>query len=52
MSKDCSLVSRLLVDGSFSARTTGLLALIEIPEALEGYLLRAQDQDDSTYNSG
>jgi hypothetical protein len=28
-------------------RTTGLLALIETPEAMEGYLLRAQGQDDA-----
>jgi len=37
----------LLVDGSCSARIAGLLALIETPEALEGYLLRAQGQDDA-----
>jgi len=42
-----SLVSRLLTDASIGARTTGLLALIETPEALEGYLLRAQGQDDA-----
>ncbi len=42
-----SLVSRLLADGSFSARTAGLLALIETPEAMENYLLRAQGQDDA-----
>jgi hypothetical protein len=41
------LVSRLLADGSLSARTAGLLALIETPEAMEGYLLRAQSQDDA-----
>ena len=41
------LVSRLLTDSSLGARTTGLLALIETPEALEGYLLRAQGQDDA-----
>ncbi len=41
------LVSRPLADGSLGARTTGLLALIETPEALEGYLLRAQGQDDA-----
>jgi len=40
-------VSRLLADDSLSARTTGLLALIETPEAMEGYLLRAQGQDDA-----
>jgi hypothetical protein len=40
-------VSRLLADGSLSPRTAGLLALIETPEAMEGYLLRAQSQDDA-----
>jgi hypothetical protein len=40
-------VSRLLADDSLPARTAGLLALIETPEALEGYLLRAQSQDDA-----
>lgn len=41
------LVSRLLADGSLSVRMAGLLALIETPEAMEGYLLRAQGQDDA-----
>jgi hypothetical protein len=41
------LVSRLLADSSLGARTTGLLALIETPEAMEAYLLRAQGQDDA-----
>ena len=40
-------VSPLLADGSLSLRTAGLLALIETPEAMEGYLLRAQGQDDA-----
>ena len=40
-------VSRLLTAGSLSLRTAGLLALIETPEAMEGYLLRAQGQDDA-----
>ena len=40
-------VSRLLADGSLGPRTAGLLALIETPEAMEGYLLRAQSQDDA-----
>jgi hypothetical protein len=40
-------VSRLLADGSLGSRTAGLLALIETPEAMEGYLLRAQSQDDA-----
>ena len=44
---DHGLVSRLLADGSVSARTAGLLALIETPEAMEGYVLRAQGQDDA-----
>jgi len=44
---ELGLVSRLLSDGSIGARQTGLLALIETPEALEGYLLRAQSQDDA-----
>ncbi|MFI0404085.1 MAG: hypothetical protein ACH34U_14380 [Cyanobium sp.] len=41
------LVSRLLADGSLGARMTGLLALIETPEAMEGYVLRAQGHDDA-----
>ena len=44
---DNGLVSRLLADGSLGPRSTGLLALIETLEALEGYLLRAQGQDDA-----
>jgi len=40
-------VSRLLADGSLSLKTAGLLALIETPEAMEGYLLRSQSQDDA-----
>lgn len=40
-------MSRLLSDGSIGARQAGQLALIETPEALEGYLLRAQSQDDA-----
>lgn len=40
-------MSRLLANGSLPARTTGLLALIETPEAMEAYLLRAQGQDDA-----
>lgn len=44
---DHGLVSRLLADASIGARTTGLLALIETPEAMEAYLLRAQGQDDA-----
>ena len=41
------LVSHLLADASLGARTMGLLALIETPEAMEGYLQRAQGQDDA-----
>ena len=44
---DLGLVSRLLADGSLAARTAGLLAVIETPEAMEGYVLRAQWQDDA-----
>ena len=44
---DHGLVSRLLAEGGIGARTTGLLALIETPEAMEGYLLRAKGQDDA-----
>jgi hypothetical protein len=45
--REQGLVSRLLADGSVSARTTGLLALIETPEAMEAYVLRSQGQDDA-----
>jgi hypothetical protein len=44
---DQGAVSRLLSDGSISGRLAGLLALIETPEAMEDYLLRAQSQDDA-----
>ncbi len=40
-------MSRLLADGSLGAQTTGLLALIETPEAMEGYVLQAQGQEDA-----
>jgi hypothetical protein len=40
-------VSRLLAQGSLGSRMAGLLALIETPEAMEGYLLRAQSQSDA-----
>ena len=40
-------MSRLLANGSLPARTTRLLALIETPEAMEAYLMRAQGQDDA-----
>ena len=41
------LASRLLAAGFLPARTAGLLALIETPEAMEGYVQRAQGQDDA-----
>ena len=44
---ELGLVSRLLSDGTIGGRQAGQLALIETPEALEGYLLRAQGQDDA-----
>ena len=44
---DLGLVSRLLAAGSLAARTSGLLALIETPEAMEAYVFRAQGQDDA-----
>ncbi|WP_094556670.1 DUF4236 domain-containing protein [Synechococcus sp. 1G10] len=43
---ELNLGSRLLTDPAIGARTTGLLAVIETPEAMEAYLLRAQGQDD------
>ena len=44
---DHGLVSRLLAAGSLAARTAGLLALIETPEAMEAYVLLGQGQDDA-----
>jgi hypothetical protein len=44
---ELGLVSRLLSDGTIGARQAGQLALIETPEALQGYLMRAQSQDDA-----
>ncbi len=44
---ETSCVSRLLADGALGSQTSGLLALIETPEAKEGYLLRAKSQDDA-----
>jgi LysM repeat protein len=42
------LVSRLLTrPSSVSARTVGLLALIETPEAMEAYLMHSHDQGDA-----
>ena len=39
-------MSRLLAEASNGARATGLLALIETPEAMQANMLRAQGQDD------
>ena len=44
---DQGSISRLLAEGSLGARMAGLLTVIETPEALQGYLLRAQSQDDA-----
>jgi hypothetical protein len=44
---DLGVVSRLLAAGSLAARTAGLLAVIETPEAMEAYVFRAQGQDDA-----
>lgn len=43
---ELNLITRLLADPSIGSRTQGLLAVIETPEAMEGYLMRAQSQDD------
>lgn len=45
--KGFNLITRLLVDPSIGSRVVGLLAVIETPEAMEGYLMRAQSQDDA-----
>jgi hypothetical protein len=44
---ELNLITRLLADPSIGSRTQGLLAVIETPEAMEGYLFRAQSQDDA-----
>jgi hypothetical protein len=44
---DLNLITRLLADPAIGSRTQGLLAVIETPEAMGGYLLRAQSQDDA-----
>ncbi|MCP9824905.1 DUF4236 domain-containing protein [Synechococcus sp. EJ6-Ellesmere] len=45
---ELGLVSRLLSGGSLGARTADhFLAVIETPEAMEAYLLRAQSQGDA-----
>jgi hypothetical protein len=43
---DHNLITRLLADPTIGGRTQGLLAVIETPEAMQAYLLRAQSQDD------
>lgn len=43
---ELNLITRLLADPAIGSRTTGLLAVIETPEAMEAYLLRAQGQVD------
>ncbi len=40
------LQQKLFRPGATGARTSGLLVLIETPEAMAAYLLRAQGQDD------
>jgi len=44
---DEGTVSRLLGDGSVGGRISGLLAVIETPEAMEDYITRARSQDDA-----
>jgi hypothetical protein len=39
---ELNLITRLLADSSIGTRTQGLMAVIDTPEALESYLLRAQ----------
>ena len=43
---ELNLITRLMADPDIGSRTQGLLAVIETPEAMKGYLLRAQSQDD------
>lgn len=43
---ELNLITRLLADSSIGSPAQGLLAVIETPEAMESYLLRAQSQDD------
>ena len=44
---ELDLITRLLAETSIGTRVQGLLGVIETPEAMEGYLLRAQSQDDA-----
>jgi hypothetical protein len=48
---ELNLITQLLADPAIGSRTQGLLAVIETPEAMEGYLLRAQSQDDAKRRS-
>ena len=41
-----NLITRLLADPAIGGRTQGLLAVIETPEAMQAYVMRAQSQDD------
>jgi hypothetical protein len=41
-----NLITRLLADPAIGSRTQGLLAVIETPEAMQAYVMRAQSQDD------
>ena len=43
---DLNLITRLLADPAIGVRAQGLLAVIETPEALEAYLIRARSHDD------
>jgi len=44
---ELGLITRLLAETSIGTRVQGLLGVIETPEAMESYLLRAQSQDDA-----
>jgi hypothetical protein len=44
---DLNLITRLLADPAIGVRAQGLLAVIETPQALETYLLRAPSQNDT-----
>lgn len=41
-----NLITRLLADPTIGSRTQGLLAVIETPEVMQAYVIRAQSQDD------
>jgi hypothetical protein len=44
---DLNLITRLLADWMIGSRMQGLLAVIETPEAMQGYLMRAKSQVDA-----